>query len=77
MAFIFWTMEQSTKKKCWNDSVHLIEGGKVIIANSLMKSINSFFSSAGILTGKCSEEKFTKNTGSDNSEEATRDVQFY
>ena len=42
-----------------------------------MKSINSFFSSAGILTGKCSEEKFTKNTGSDNSEEATRDVQFY
>ena len=66
----------------WSDGIHLLESGKAIIANNLIKSIDAGFStdefsSADKLTDNCSEEKCRKNLGLDNFDKSDKNKDSY
>ena len=65
------------KENLWRDGVHLVESGKVIIANNLINCINNFFrscnfSSAETLTENHIGEKCRKDLCSDNLDKADK-----
>ena len=66
----------------WSDGIHLLESGKAIIANNLIKSIDAGFStdefsSADKLTDNCSEEKCRKSLGLDNLDKSDKNKDSY